>query len=94
MSELIRAWLIQPIIDLLEILTKEIKMDQIELIGKLNQVFETLGVVSDESKALLAEVAALKDALKIAGQTTAEVDAALAAVVARTTAIDALVPNV
>ena len=69
-------------------------MKQAELAEQLTAVSVTLGVISDESKALLAEVAALKDALKIAGQTTPEVDAALAAVVARTAAIDALVPNV
>ena len=75
MSEIIRAWLLQPIL------------------AKLKDVFDALGVVSDESKALLVEVAALKAALKTAGQTSPEVDAALAAVVARTNSIDALVPN-
>lgn len=101
MSEIIRAWLLQPIMAALQAmqvsisnLQKEITMKQAELAEQLTAVSVTLGVISDESKALIAEVAALKEALTTAGQTTPEVDAALAAVVARTAAIDALVPNV
>lgn len=51
--------------------------------GSLASIATEVGKVSGESSALLTEVQALKDQLAAAGGTTAEVDAALAAVEAR-----------
>jgi len=87
---------------------ERIEMNQTEMLERLNALDASMAVIGDEvtkigteTTALLAEVAALKDAIANAGNTTPEVDAALAAVEARAgtlaasvQGVDDLVPDV
>jgi len=87
LSTLIRAWLLEPVL-------RKMKMNQDELLANLTALDSAVEKIGTETTALLIEVQALSDALAAAGNTTAEVDAALAAVQARVAAVDALVPDV
>ena len=86
LSTLIRAWLLEPVL-------RKMKMNQDELLQNLTALDGAVEKIGAETTALLIEVQALTDALAAAGNTTAEVDAALAAVQARVAAVDALVPD-
>jgi len=68
-------------------------MNQAELLDHLTTLNIAVGKVGDETTALVAEVQALKDALAVAGNTSPEVDAALAAVEVRVQTVDGLVPD-
>jgi uncharacterized protein YoxC len=92
MSEFIRAWLLQPVINFLQLLELSIAMNQAELKTALDTLATAVDKIGTETTALLAEVQTLTDAIA-AGITTPEVDAALAAVQARVAAVDALVPD-
>jgi hypothetical protein len=92
MPKLFRHWLLKPVLSVLNHMQRTIAMNQQELIDALNGVNEAVGKVGTETTALLAEVQALKDAIE-AGTVTPEVEAALAAVVARVKAVDDLVPD-
>ena len=66
-----------------------------EAIASLNATNEVLGKVSTETDALLKEITRLNEALANAGGSiTPELEAAVAAVSSRASAIDALVEDV
>lgn len=93
MSELIRAWLLKPVLDALHQLLRTITMNQAELAADLATVNAAVQKIGTETAGLLTAVDALQAALDAAGTTTPEVDAALAAVKASVAAVDALVPD-
>jgi hypothetical protein len=88
----LRGWLLRPVLVLLHELKRIITMNQAELVEALNGVNASVEKIGTETTALVAEVQALKDALN-AGPVSPEVEAALAAVVARVQAVDDLVPD-
>lgn len=67
-------------------------MNQTELVEALDTVNVAVEKIGTETTALLAEVQTLKDTIE-AGTVSSEVEAALAAVVARVKAVDDLVPD-
>jgi hypothetical protein len=90
MSEIIRAWLLKPVLDFLRHIERTIAMNQAELAAEL-------GAIKDQNEKaraeILAKVAALEAALAAAGKTTPDVDAALAALKVSVQADDDLNPD-
>ncbi len=90
MSEVIRAWLLKPILDFLHSLQRTIIMNQSEL----KQALDDATAQAAKAKAeIIAKVAALEEAIANAGNTTAEVDAALAALKGEVQGLDDLNPD-
>jgi len=80
---------------------ERIEMNQAEMLSRLTDLDTSMAAIGDEvtkvageTTALLAEVATLKDAVANAGNTSPEVDAALAAVEARAGTLAASVQGV
>lgn len=66
---------------------------QAELASSLTAISEQVAKIGVESGKTLEKVTALEDALRNAGNTTPEVDAALAALKAQVQIVDDLVPD-
>lgn len=88
----IRAWFLKPVLSSINHLKRVVAMNQTEVLEALNGVNATLDKIGSETTELLAEVQTLKDTIE-AGTVSPEVEAALAAVVARVKAVDDLVPD-
>jgi uncharacterized protein YoxC len=72
---------------------QDIMATQNELAATLNALTGQVTKIGGETRTLLNKIGELTDALAAAGQTTPEVDAALAALVAQVGVVDALVPD-
>lgn len=88
----VRDWFLKPVLSSLTHLKRIIAMNQTELVEALDTVNVAVEKIGTETTALLAEVQTLKDTIE-AGTVSSEVEAALAAVVARVKAVDDLVPD-
>jgi hypothetical protein len=77
------------ILDLKEILMTT----QAELATSLTEIAATVTKVGDETRALIVKIGDLEAAIATAGNTTPEVDAALAALRDQVAVVDALVPD-
>lgn len=88
----VRDWFLKPVLSSLTHLKRIIAMNQTELVEALDTVNAAVEKIGTETTALLAEVQTLKDTIE-AGTVSPEVEAALAAVVARVKAVDDLVPD-
>ena len=93
MSKLIRGWLLQPVVDQLHQLQRTVVMNQQELLDRLNAADAAIVKIGTETTALLQAIANMQAAIDAAGNTTPEVDAALAALLAHAQAVDELVPD-
>lgn len=90
MSDIIRAWLLQPVLNFLHHLEKVITMNQAELAQALTDA----SAQAEKAKAeIVAKVAALEAAIMAAGNTTPAVDAALAALNGQVQSLDDLNPD-
>lgn len=87
MSDLIRAWLLQPVLNFLHHLEKVIIMNQAELAQALADATTQAAKAHAE---IVAKVAALEAAIMAAGNTTPAVDAALAALKGEVQSLDDL----
>jgi len=66
---------------------------QAELAAQINEVTNTVAKIGVETKSLLTKVTELTDLLAAGGNTTPEVDAAIAALVAQADVVDGLVAD-
>ena len=101
LSNIFRAWLMKPVTNLVSELHRVINMNRSELIERLTGIDAALAAldagvnkIGDETRALQAEIADLTTAVENAGNTTPEIDAALAAVQARMRTLEATVQSV
>lgn len=90
LSEMMRAWLLQPAVSALTTLQGTIAMNQAELVEAIVAVGDKLQKIGAESSAMIDEIFALRDLI---GQASPEVEAALLALQARAQAVDDLVPD-
>jgi hypothetical protein len=88
----VRGWFLKPVLSSINHLKRIIAMNQVELVEALNAVNSTVEKIGTETTALIDEVQTLTDTIN-AGTVSPEVEAALAAVVARVKAVDDLVPD-
>jgi hypothetical protein len=90
LSELLRHWLLQPVMSPLHDLQRTAAMNHAELA----QALSDLAAQTDKAKAeVVAKVAELEAAIVAAGQTDAAVDAALEALKASVQGVDDLNPD-
>lgn len=83
-------WAFRPVIDAINNVRKEMKMNMTELLAQL----QGLKTQADKAKAeVIAKIAALEEAINNAGTTTPEVDAALTDLKASVQGLDDLNPD-
>ena len=95
MSEIIRAWLLKPILDFLHHLERHIMTTSAEITQGLTDVTALVAKIGTESAATLQKVTELEAviAASAAGTVSPELTAAFEALKAQVLVVDALVPD-
>lgn len=90
MSDLIRAWLLKPVLDFLHHIARTISMNHEETTAALNAAADKAEKIAAE---VIASTAELKAAIEAAGNSTPEMDAAMTRLQGALQAADDLNPD-